>query len=397
MAEYRPVPEDRASDFRRIARYAFGADGGPYDPEEPLDDRQRRMYEFAEDRGMYDGEDLLVVCAHFPFTVRVRGTWLPMGGVSAVASPPEHRRQGLVGEMMAASLAEYRDRGWPLATLRPFDEAFYARYGWATGVRRHVATVDVDALATTQDAAAGAFRRVDPSEAPGAFDDVFTQWLEGYGLATDRTDEWWRDRVTQRFQAPLYCYAWERDDDVRGYLLYEVEDGTIETREFAHADHEAYLNLLRFCHDHDSQVASVRLRGPDHGRLLDVVADRGAVDLEERAGQMVRIVDVPAALSAVEYPGVADARVTLAVADDHAPWNEATFAVAVEDGSARVTETDARPDATVDVGTLSQLLVGYHGVESARRVGDLAVADEAAAATLERLFPERPTFLPESF
>lgn len=396
MAEYRPVPEERDPDFRRIARYAFGAEGGPHDADEPLNDRQRRMYEFAEDRGMFDGDDLLVVCAHFPFTVRVHGTWLPTGGVSAVASPPEHRRQGLVGEMMAATLAEYRDRGWPLAALRPFDEAFYARYGYATGVRRHVATVDVDALAPTQEVATGSVRRVEPSEAP-VLDDAFAAWLDGYVLATDRTDDWWRHRVTQTFESPLYCYAWERDGDVRGYVLYEVEEGTIETHEFAHADHEAYLNLLRFCHDHDSQVDEVRLRGPDHGRLLDVVADRGAVELEERAGQMVRIVDVPAALGAVEYPGVDAARVTLAVADDHAPWNEATFAVAVEDGTARVAETDARPDATVDVGTLSQLFVGYHDVESARRVGDLEVDDEAAAGTLERLFPERPTFLPESF
>lgn len=397
MAEYRPVPEERAADFRRIARYAFGADGGPYDPEEPLEDRQRRMYEFAVDRGMFDGEDLLVVCSHFPLSVRMRGTWLPTGGVTAVSSPPEHRRRGLVGEMLAASLAEYRDRGWPLAALRPFDEAFYARYGWATGVRRHVATVEVDALATTQEAASGSFHRVDPSAAPGAFDDTFAAWLEGYGLATDRTDDWWRDRVTQTYESPLYCYAWERDGDVRGYVLYEVEEGTLETHEFAHADHEAYLNLLRFCHDHDSQVETVRLRGPDHGRLLDVVADRGAVELEAKAGQMVRIVDVPAALSALEYPGVGEARVTLAVVDDHAPWNEATFEVAVEDGAARVAETDARPNATVDVGTLSQLFVGYHGVESARRVGDLEVAEEATAGTLSRLFPERPTYLPESF
>ena len=401
MAEYRPVPDDREADFRSIARYAFEAPTGPHDPEEPLEERRERMHSFGESRGMFDGEELLVVCHHIPFTVRVRGSSLSMGGVSAVASPPENRRRGLVGELLSESLAEYRDRGWPIAALHPFDEGFYARYGWATGCRRHVATVDVDALAGTQDAAAGSFRRVEPSAAAETLDGVFASWLEGYQLATDRGEDWWRDRVFQTGRSELYGYAWERDGEPRGYVVYEIDAGddgrTLETYEFAHVDHEAYLNLLRFCHDHDSQVERVELHGPAHDRLLDVVADRNAVDVEVASGQMVRIVDVPLALSAIEYDGVDDARVTVAVADDHAPWNEATFEVTVADGTASVAETDAEPDATVDVGTLSQLFVGHHSVEAARQLGGLEVEDRATAATLESMFPERAVFLPEGF
>jgi hypothetical protein len=146
MADYRPVPDDRRADFRAIARYAFDAQSGPHHPEEDLDERRERMYAFGEERGMFEGEDLQVVCSHIPFTVRVRDTWLPLGGVTAVASPPANRRQGLVGEMMAESLVEYRDREWLLSGLHPFDEAFYSRYGWETGCLHHRATVDVDAL-----------------------------------------------------------------------------------------------------------------------------------------------------------------------------------------------------------------------------------------------------------
>jgi len=414
MADYRPVPDERAPDFRRIARYAFEAGAGPHDPEEPLPERRRRMHSFGDERGMFAGDDLLAVCQHVPFTVRVRGNWLGMGGLTAVASPPEHRRQGLVGELLAASLAEYRERDWPLAALHPFDEAFYARYGWANGCRHHVATVDVDALSVAQDAAAGSFRRVHPGDAADELDPVFEAWLADRELATDRTADWWRDRVFQGHEAELYGYAWERDGEPRGYVVYTVDDDTLRTYEFAHADHEAYLNLLRFCHDHDSQVGAVELHGPDHRRLLDVLEDRGAVDLEVAASTMVRVVDVPAALSAVDYP-VEEATVTVAVADPHAPWNDATFEVRVVDGAATVTESDGDaavaetdgdatvagsgggPDAAVDVGTLTQLFVGYLGVDDARRFGGLAVADDAAADTLAALFPERETFVPEGF
>jgi predicted acetyltransferase len=397
MPDYRPVPEDRAPDFRRIARYAFGAGDGPHDHGEPLEERRERMYSFGEERGMFDGDDLLVVCTHMPFTVRVRDSWLPLAGLSAVASPPENRRKGHVDELLRASLAEYRDREWPLSALHPFDEAFYERYGWKTCCRHQQVTVDVDALAFAQEAACGSFRRVEPGDAAAELDDVFRAHLAEYQLATDRTDVWWRDRVFQTWQGQLYGYAWERDGEVRGYVVYDVDDGTLQTHEVGYADHEAYLNLLRFCHDHDSQVEEVELHGPDHARMLELVADRGAVEFSVSPSTMVRIVDVPSALEAGDYPGVEETTVTLAVADDHAPWNEATVDVTVVDGTATVAESDAEPGATVDVGTLTQLYVGHLSVADARTLAGLSVQSEAVAATLDDLFPENEAYMPEGF
>lgn len=400
MAEYRPVPENRVRDFREIARYAFSPTSGPLDLDEEPNGRRERMHSFGDMRGMFDDDALLAVCKHLDFTVRVRNEWLPMAGLSAVASPPERRRKGLVGELLEASLAEYRDREQLVSALHPFDEGFYARYGWATGCRYQRATVDVDALSVVQNAAAGSFRRVRPDE-HGALEPVFDAWLHGYELATRRSDDWWRDRVFQTHENELYGAVWERDGEPRGYLVYDVEDGEdgnrLKAYEFASVDHEAYLNLLRFCHDHDSQVSVVELSGPTHDRLLDVVDDRDAVEVEVAAGQMVRLVDVPAALEAVPYRGVDEADLALAVRDDHASWNDATFGVRVRDGAGTIDETDADPDATVGVGTLAQLYVGYLSVERARQVGDLDVRATETATTLAALFPEREVFLPEGF
>lgn len=400
MAEYRPVPDDRLDDFREITRYAFSPTEGPFDPDAGMDERRERMFDFGERRGMFDGDDLLVVCKHLDFTARVRGEWLPMAGLSAVASPPEHRRQGLVGEMMAASLAEYRERGQRLSALYPFDEGFYARYGWATGCRYHRATVEPAALSVVADDATGAFRRVGPDEFD-ALEPVYEAWLDGVDLATRRRADWWRDRVFQSHDGELTAAVWERDGEPRGYLVYDVEDGDdgrrLKTYEVAYADHETYVNLLRYCYNHDSQVSEVELYGRDHGRILEVVTDRDAVELEVASGPMVRVVDVPAALGAIHYPGVDHEDLVLAVEDEHAPWNDGTVAVRVRDGEATVEETDEAPAATVGVGTLSQLYVGHLSVARARAVGDLSVTSGGAEATLERLFPEGQPFLPDGF
>jgi predicted acetyltransferase len=319
-----------------------------------------------------------------------------MAGLTGVATAPERRREGLAGRMFEASLAEYRDRGWPISALRPFEEAVYARYGWATGCRYTTATVSPSALAPVREATDGRFRRVQPQGferlAP-----VYREWLDGVGLVTRRGEDWWRDRVFHTSRSELYCYAWERDGEARGYLMYDVEDRELTVHEAAHVDGEAYLALLRLLADHDAQVDELTLRGRNHDRLIDVVEDRGSLTVETAPSFMVRIVDVPAALEAVPYPEVEDASLALAVADDHAPWNDGTFRVAVRDGTATVEPTDAAPDARVDVGTLSQLFVGYLPADRARTLGGLDTETEGALDALARLFPPEETYLPERF
>lgn len=397
MPEYRPLPEDREDEQGRILSYAFDSAAGPFDPERDVDEVTERRYAFGESYGLFDGDELLCCITHLPFTARVRGTWLPLGGVAGVATPPEHRRAGHVGALLEATLADYRDRGWPLAALRPFDESFYERYGWATGCRRTVGTVEPAALAPAARATSGSFHRVDHDD-PAVLEPAYEGWLDGVTLATRRSEEWWRDRVLLGHEGELYCYAWRDGGPVRGYLVYDVaSEGTLRTHEVAFADHEAYLNVLRFCRDHDSQVDEVALHGFGHDRLLDVVADRAAVTVERQSGHMVRIVDVTVALEAVPFPPAATGDLVLEVDDDHAPWNDDRFALHVTEGAAAVTRTDARPDARVSVGTLSQLLVGHVDPALARAAGNLSVEDPETVGALAALFPGTQRFLPETF
>ena len=395
MVDYRPLPEDATEAHDALTSYAFGADQGPPLPPD-REQRQERYWSFGDYRGVFEGDELLAACGQIEFTARVRGAWLPLAGLTGVATAPTHRRQGLAGRMLEASLAEYRDRGWPVSALRPFDARFYGRYGWATGCRYTAATVSPSALAPAREAAAGRFRRVHP-EGFEALEPVYREWLDGVGLATRRSEDWWRDRAFHTPGTELYCYAWERDGETRGYLLYQAEDRRLTVREAAHVDHEAYLNLLRFLADHDAQADELLLRGPGHDRLLDVVEDRDALDVELVPGQMVRIADVSAALEAVRYPADEAATLTLSVADDHAPWNDRTVRLAVADGTATVEPTEEEPDASVDIGTLSQLLVGYLPARRARTVGGLTVETPGTVATLAALFPEQETYLPERF
>ena len=399
--EYRPLPEDREQQFQDYVRYAFSPESGPQE------EHDREMDGLPGDpRGLFDGDEMVAVCRHYWFRARVRGRWTEMPGLSAVASPPEHRRKGNVTRLLESSLEEYRDRGDYLTALWAFEHPFYDRQGWGLATKYVEYECAPEDLSFARQHASGEFHRVEADEY-AELEPVLAAHAERYELEIDRTEKFWRKRVFEGYETDPYVYAWaDEEGETRGYVVYRIEgedDGKrLVTWDFAHADREAYLNLLRLLANHDSQVETVAIRGPLGTELLDEVADPAAVDCETKPGPMVRLVDVPTGIEALEYSD-ADGDFTLAVSDPIVDWNDSRFEIAVQDGRATCEPTDAnadrgvRPDAAVGVATLSQLYAGYHSVEDAETLGDLEIRYPEARETLAAMFPPREVFLREGF
>jgi len=388
-----PLSADRYDDFRRIVDYAFHPEGGPQE----YDDEPERI---ADRYGVVVDDELVSVCGHYDFRARLRGEWVPLAGLAAVATPPEHRRAGYVGALVDDALARWRGE-YPLAALWPFARSYYEQFGWATANTATTYTCPPEQLAFARGAAEGRARPVEPDEWR-ALQSVHETAAEATTLALKRRSEtWWRERVlAEGGDDRPWASVWERDGDPRGYLVYSFEDAgegfddrRLVVDDMAAADHEARLGLLEFLADHDSQATEVRLPGEGRTDLLDLVEDPDAVDCEVETGPMVRVVDAADALEACPYPTGASADLTLAVTDGTAEWNDGAFRLTVDDGTGECEPVDAGgesavdADATLDVGTLSQLVVGYHDAAAARRVGGLSVAEESVADALAALFP----------
>ena len=403
--EYRPIPDGREAEFAAILRYAFSPERGPFDPEEY--DGPPQPARPGEPRGLFDGDDLLSVCKHHFLDVRVRGTDLTLAGLSAVGTPPENRRRGLVRRLASESLAEYRERGAPLAALWPFAHRFYVRFGWAVANRYAVTTCSPEALSFAREAGVGGrWVQLEPDDWK-RMASVLAATDGGHELAVERSEDWWRNRTFHGWGTDPYVYGWERDGELRAYLVYTVEEGDgdgvgaagdrlLDVDEVAFADHEAHLACLGFLADHDSQVGRVRTYGPPDAALLDLVPDPDDVDVEVHAGPQVRVVDVPAVLEATGVAGEADADLVVGVADSLVPWNDGVFRVEVGDGGVAVEPTDDAPGIEVGIGPLSQLVVGYRTAESLAETGELT-GDRAAVEALARLFPPGDPFLRERF
>lgn len=399
MPDYRPVPDDLLEEYHRLQDYAFSPQEGRREYESPDDFRPQ----LAERRGLFRGEDLLCIAGYHDFEARLRGDRFRVGGVSSVASPPEHRRGGLIRRILADMLAEFREKGIALSALWPFEYGFYRKYGWATVDRRTSYEFDPDALSfVDREEATGEFRRADADEY-AVLDGVYEAALADYDLVTRRDEAWWRNRIFERRGDEAYVYVWEADGEARGYLVYTISqtDGersrTLSVREFVHADPEARRALYRFLRYHDSQVDRVAVPVPEETTLLDLVDDPRAVDCSIEPGPMFRLVDVSAAIEMLPYDPAVSGGLTVAVDDPLVDANDGSFALSFDEGRATCRPTDADPDVACDVGTLSQLYAGYRSATDAAELGDLAVETPDALDLLASAFPERPTYLPERF
>jgi len=396
MPEFRHVPEEDRDAFRAMVSYAFSPEDGPFDEDEADDPPPSATV--GTRYGLYDNDDLLTACKLIDFRTRVRGDYHDLHGLSAVASPPERRRQGLVGEMLHESLARSREEGVYLSALWPFKRSFYAQYGWVTATRAVEHALDPSALSFAPDHDQGEFVELDADdwERAAAVHDAHGA---PYELTMDRTEEWWRKRVFSGWKDDPYAFGFERDGDLAAYLTYSVEDGdgkTLHVRDWAAVDHVARLAVLRFLADHDSQVDQVHVWTPEDADLLDLLPDTDDVEATVKLCPMARLVDVPDALEALSYPEDADVDLVLGVADPLVDWNDDTYRLSVVDGDATVERSDANPDVELGVGALSELYVGYRDAHTLEAVGELDAESETVDALAECL-PKRPTFLREGF
>lgn len=417
--DYRPFPEERDDEFRAFMRYAFSPEDGPYDPEADDDDREH----LAAYRGLFDGEEPVAVCGHHDFALRIRGRDRDAAGLSAVASPPEHRRQGHIERLLRESLTEYRGDGVDFSVLWPFEYAFYRQYGWETVSRYRWVKTPPEQLAFATEGSEGGgdagFRRLDADDYDAAAD-LLAATADRHDFTMARTEAWWRERTLRGWKTDPFVYGFERDGDLRALLSYTFEerddgDGRVMVvSDAAVADPSEWDRILRFCRDHDSQVERVRLRLPVDVSVLDRVADPRAVTEEVRAGPMFRLVDVPSALGELSPDPDLETAFTLAVDDPLVDWHDRPVRVTVADGAvdagrvetgrgeAERNATDA--DVTAGIGALSQLYAGYRDVDDLRAHAAFDVdADggddpsSALADDLAALCPPRRTFLREGF
>lgn len=337
----------------------------------------------------FEDGDLATTYAAFPFEMYFNGKVAPAAGVTMVTTQPWHRRRGYLRQIMATDFRRMKDEDGPaLALLYASMAAIYQRFGYAivsTHLGYRVAPGDIRFAQPAE--VAGRYRRVPIDEWRTVADtyEAFAAPRTGYF----RREPWfWEAESLDRSPDDLvYIITYEEEGAIQGYVVYTAENQQptelrfggqtlVYVRDFIWQTPAAYRALWEFLRQIDLAQQIRTFRTPIDDPAPHLLLEPRLLYATQRDGLLARIVDVERALTQRCYAG--EGRLTFAIEDELAPWNEGCWELETDGQTSTVCRTERTPELTMPVASLAPLLFGHLTAAQVVRMGRATAHDPAA-------------------
>jgi len=353
---------------------------------------------------------LATTLATLPFTVRLNGNPVKIGGVTAVGTLPAYRRQGLLRQVMGEALRLMHERDQHMAILWASMGAIYQRFGY--GLASAMVRYAVDprfAQFHSGAPAPGSIELLEKEEAFPIIKQNYITWVQDKNLAIHRSSVLWQASTLNESvkDHPVYCAIYRNTDgEVRGHAVYQTNDGqftdtgpgqAMTVRDFVWHDIEAYRGLWDYLRSHDLVRRIDFHHVAEDDPAPELLLEPRMLNRRTFDGIWMRVVDVEKALADRPYGarGELTVRVT---ADQMCPWNDGTYLLETDGPSASVRRVDREPDLTLSVNELATLISGYRGASHLARAARVEARDQQALRTADAIFrTERAPHCPNDF
>jgi predicted acetyltransferase len=400
--EIRESPADELVDFLNPIATAFG-----FIPLPEVTERLGALPEYDFRLVACEGDEIVGAAGSFVFDLTTPGGSVRTGGLTQVGVLPTHRRRGILRELMRRYLDDLRDRGQPVSALWASEGQIYGRFGYGLASLCGQIALDREHAEFVEPRERRARTRlVDEDEAVELFPPVWEQVRRVVPGTLSRSADWWTFRRLEdsdwnrRGRGPLQRVALELDGRPAGYALYRLQQGwedkaptgSVDVVEAVGDSPESTRELWRYLAEIDAyQTLKASLLPVDHPLHLLLAQPRRA-RMRLADALWVRLVDVPAALSARAFRDAEP--IVVELADAFCPSNEGCWRIA-PDGAER---TGDEPELRCDAAALGSVYLGGFGwrdLAAALRVEELR---EGAAARADALFVRGPApWCPEIF
>lgn len=321
------------------------------------------------------------------------GRGMPMGAIAAVGVAPHVRAKGVGKLLMSETVRELRGRGVPITTLYASTEYLYRSVGYEQAgnfFRYQAPTRSVPRFASDLEV-----HSIEPSDS-----DLMKSITDRAGRPNGfarRDDLLWK-HLADPDEDRAFAYVVGPREDPEGYVLFLQSRGeggfVLHAKDFVALTRAARERIWTLISDHRSLGRTCRFDGgatSDHLILFPEQEYR----IHDFERWMLRITDVPAALTARGWPSHADAELHLQVTDDVVPENDGRWVLRVSGGEASV-EKGGEGSLKLSVGMLAPLYTGLHSASTLEDLGRLEGAD-AAIATADEVFAGPEPVMTERF
>jgi predicted acetyltransferase len=368
----------------------------------PLDDaawaRTAPGYRPGRSLGVYEDGALVATATAFPSEMAVPGgKALPMAAVTRVGVRADRTRRGLLTAMMRAQLEDVAARGEPLASLRASEARIYGRFGYGVATRGRAVRVRADpALVRPAAPRGGSVRLLDRGEIVTVLSGVHERIALRRPGGMTRSAGWWETSVGRRVElerAHVLAAVHTGPDGDDGFAVAFLGEGAgafterpLELADLQAADAAATAGLWRFLLGVDLIGAvQAELRPLDESVELLLTDPRACAVTGEQDETWLRIVDVPAALTARRY--AAAEPVLLGVHDPLLKANSGVYRIA--DGCAEhvgALEGPVRPELECGVDALAMVYLGDRRPSELVSSGWWSTSDPAAVPRADAAF-----------
>lgn len=394
--EFRAVTDDELRAADTVFHEALHA-------EPPNDEKWatlRRIHQPGRTFGAFAGETVVGAATSIVSDLTVPGgAVVPMAAVTGVGVRSDYRRRGALTGLMRAQLTTAAAAGEVLATLHASEPTIYERFGYGMSTLAKTVRVRPARARMRPDVpSGGTVRFLTKDEALRLLPEGY-QRLRGDRVGMmGRTTPWWTLNYESRMAHGYYRVAahFDRDERVDGMIGYRpVEIKSDDPRtgsgiavlDFVGADQVVENDLWRFLLGIDLvEEVTVYMR-PSDDPVGAMLTDFFAIRSEQDDELWLRVIDVPAALSARTY-GQAEP-VVIEIVDPMLPDNSGRYLIGPH-GTERTTEPAA---ITMGVEILGMIYLGAWRPSTLAETGRLTVHDPAALPTADRLFAtDRPAW-----
>jgi predicted acetyltransferase len=402
MEPIRPLKHEELEDSFTLSEFAFQYTLSPEDKAERL-----TYVKPEETLGFFVDNRLAAKLTIHELETWINGKPYAMGGIASVATWPEYRRQGMVGQLLAAALNKMREKGQTISFLAPFSFAFYRKYGWETYVSYNKYEITADKLPKWQAPEGSRMTRVEADWK--LLSPIYEAYAQAFNGMLGRTELWWRTRIFKTKKGIVTMYI-SPDGVPEGYIFYQVKDRVFTIHELVALNEDARQGIWKFIADHDSMIEKVVCQGPSDDQLPFLLAEP-RIKQEIIPYFMARIVDVQMFLQNYSFDSDAQGGhraepFYLAITDSQAAWNHGLFKVSVAtSGHNEIMKLSDEPRGdshsdyqvlSCDIQSLTALLMGYKRIAQLLQIGRLQ-GNPKEAARLDRIIPTRTTYLTDYF
>ncbi|MEN1967663.1 GNAT family N-acetyltransferase [Lentibacillus sp. N15] len=328
-----------------------------------------------------------------PLSCYINGQAFSMGGVSAVATWPEYRRQGMIKQLLYHALTSMKENGQSISFLHPFAFSFYRKYGWEHAFTEQHDSIPIEQLKRNWNLEEGSYvRRIQPNIP--LLHRIYTEFAKVYNGMLVRDEAWWKQRVLS--ENDQIAVAYNKQGEPAGYMIYNVKENVFDVRELAYTDGHGQKQLLHFIANHDSMAEKVKLTAPEQNNL-PLLLDEPRFEQKLVPYFMARIVDVQRFLQ--EYPFHGEGNLTLVITDDFFPENNGSYQLKITTDETTVMldqPVDNYPVIHCSIQVFTSMMLAFRRPSDYYQAGRLH-GEELAVSRLETVIPNRQPFLADFY